>query len=230
MHHAVPSRMCGFTLVELLVVLAIIALLASILFPVFGQAREKARQVSCISNLRQQAQAIMMYTQDNNESYPACSEVWQYVPSQILHCPSAGAGTSNSYVYNSYLDSQPLGQITTPQSICCTCDGNGNSPTLNCLSSCNYLGNASWNAAGGYAQLNPPTYYQAGAMWFTEPQQVFQTGFESTFTVQITDQGGMSSTGPDGITAEGADGFAFLIQNNAMGANTIGPDGGGLGL
>jgi prepilin-type N-terminal cleavage/methylation domain-containing protein/prepilin-type processing-associated H-X9-DG protein len=60
----------AFTLIELLVVIAIIAILAAILFPVFAQAREKARQASCQSNLKQWATATMMYTQDYDESYP----------------------------------------------------------------------------------------------------------------------------------------------------------------
>jgi prepilin-type N-terminal cleavage/methylation domain-containing protein/prepilin-type processing-associated H-X9-DG protein len=59
----------GFTLIELLVVIAIIAILAAILFPVFAQAREKARQATCLSNLKQLGLATMMYVQDNNESY-----------------------------------------------------------------------------------------------------------------------------------------------------------------
>ncbi|MFQ3611150.1 MAG: DUF1559 domain-containing protein [Fimbriimonadales bacterium] len=60
----------GFTLIELLVVIAIIAILAAILFPVFAQAREKARQTTCASNLKQIGLAIMQYVQDYDEFYP----------------------------------------------------------------------------------------------------------------------------------------------------------------
>ncbi|HLJ54913.1 MAG TPA: DUF1559 domain-containing protein [Chthonomonadaceae bacterium] len=61
----------AFTLIELLVVIAIIAVLAAILFPVFAQAREKARQASCVSNLKQQGLALMQYLQDYDERFPA---------------------------------------------------------------------------------------------------------------------------------------------------------------
>ena len=61
----------GFTLIELLVVIAIIAILAAILFPVFSRAREKARQSSCGSNLRQIQLAIAQYAQDYDERHPA---------------------------------------------------------------------------------------------------------------------------------------------------------------
>jgi prepilin-type N-terminal cleavage/methylation domain-containing protein/prepilin-type processing-associated H-X9-DG protein len=60
----------AFTLIELLVVIAIIAILAAILFPVFAQAREKARQATCISNQKQIALALMQYTQDYDETFP----------------------------------------------------------------------------------------------------------------------------------------------------------------
>jgi len=60
----------AFTLIELLVVIAIIAILAAILFPVFAQAREKARQASCISNTKQWGLGILQYVQDYDETIP----------------------------------------------------------------------------------------------------------------------------------------------------------------
>jgi prepilin-type N-terminal cleavage/methylation domain-containing protein/prepilin-type processing-associated H-X9-DG protein len=60
----------AFTLIELLVVIAIIAILAAILFPVFAQAREKARAITCISNLKQIGTGTAMYIQDWDETYP----------------------------------------------------------------------------------------------------------------------------------------------------------------
>lgn len=61
----------GFTLIELLVVIAIIAILAAILFPVFAQARERARMIACLSNMKQIGTSLRMYAQDYDETYPA---------------------------------------------------------------------------------------------------------------------------------------------------------------
>jgi len=89
----------GFTLIELLVVIAIIAILAAILFPVFAQAREKARAISCLSNEKQMGLAYLMYTQDNDELGP-CGICWVDAP------PSIGsAGTGWAYPLYSYVKS-----------------------------------------------------------------------------------------------------------------------------
>src|SRR5262249_32615620 len=64
------ERRSGFTLIELLVVIAIIAILAAILFPVFAQARDKARQTTCLSNQKQIGLAMMQYVQDYDQTWP----------------------------------------------------------------------------------------------------------------------------------------------------------------
>lgn len=71
---AFTNALRAFTLIELLVVIAIIAILAAILFPVFAQAREKARQTACLSNMKQVGMGLMMYTQDFDETLPGNSE------------------------------------------------------------------------------------------------------------------------------------------------------------
>jgi prepilin-type N-terminal cleavage/methylation domain-containing protein/prepilin-type processing-associated H-X9-DG protein len=65
------ARESAFTLIELLVVIAIIAILAAILFPVFAQARDKARQAMCQSNLKQMGTAFAMYASDYDGMFPS---------------------------------------------------------------------------------------------------------------------------------------------------------------
>jgi len=96
------SRRRAFTLIELLVVIAIIAILAAILFPVFARAREKARQTSCASNVKNLGTAILMYTQDYDEMFPpgayataTGAVMWHDLTDPyakntgIWHCPSS---------------------------------------------------------------------------------------------------------------------------------------------
>jgi len=122
----------AFTLIELLVVIAIIALLAAILFPVFARAREKGRQASCSSNMRQVGIALRMYVDDYDGEMPRTSHdhggspvVWvqslkPYIANvdAIRLCPSdlrgdeIGGGTGTSYVLNEYVSVPPTDPFT----------------------------------------------------------------------------------------------------------------------
>lgn len=128
------SRRSGFTLIELLVVIAIIAILAAILFPVFAQAREKARQASCVSNNKQVSLAILQYVQDYDETMPFGGGyyVGQGFPQSLGYAPynwTCAAGTCGpiftnwgqgywfnaiqSYTKNYQIGACPSGAVTS---------------------------------------------------------------------------------------------------------------------
>ena len=88
----------AFTLIELLVVIAIIAILAAILFPVFAQAREKARQTACLSNMKQIGLAITQYIQDYDETFPR--SIFYADPTN----PYAGANFSGSPTWDNVVN------------------------------------------------------------------------------------------------------------------------------
>ncbi len=125
----------GFTLIELLVVIAIIAILAAILFPVFARAREKARQSSCSSNMKQITLGILQYCQDYDERlfyhcgmprpgnkddgfpehcWPYC--IMPYIKNtQVFICPSYTGTFPDSIGLNFRgVDSKKLGEFGKP--------------------------------------------------------------------------------------------------------------------
>jgi prepilin-type N-terminal cleavage/methylation domain-containing protein len=87
----------GFTLIELLVVIAIIAILAAILFPVFARAREQARKITCVSNLKQLGTAVIMYAQDYDEYLP---NNWAGKKDTMLWNDLGGSGLMDPYLKN----------------------------------------------------------------------------------------------------------------------------------
>jgi prepilin-type N-terminal cleavage/methylation domain-containing protein/prepilin-type processing-associated H-X9-DG protein len=135
----------GFTLIELLVVIAIIAILAAILFPVFAKAREKARQSSCLSNLKQIMMAGLQYAQDYDEKMVSFMNPWQdsgpvvwwydaYQPyiknTQVFTCPSrtpsdprgCNRGITNRYGINSGLGGLKMAEIWRPAELIFHCE------------------------------------------------------------------------------------------------------------
>src|SRR5438034_1303188 len=104
----------GFTLIELLVVIAIIAILAAILFPVFAQAREKARTISCVSNFKQVGLAVEMYKTDYEGKWP----LWWNGDENFIGDPRYGrlwAGALDPYTKNYQIRKCPSDPYDTPK-------------------------------------------------------------------------------------------------------------------
>jgi len=93
----VGERRKGFTLIELLVVIAVIAILAAILFPVFARAKARARQTTCLANVRQWATACLRYTDDYNGRYPYAG--CNLPTAHLQDPPPVGQGKSSPVIY-----------------------------------------------------------------------------------------------------------------------------------
>jgi prepilin-type N-terminal cleavage/methylation domain-containing protein len=106
-----PSRKRGFTLVEIMIVVAIIGLLASIAVPNFVKARGTAQQKACISNLHQIDGAIQQWALDLNKAQGqpvAYSDISSYLKNSVA-CPSGGTTFADSYTITT-VDTQPVCQ------------------------------------------------------------------------------------------------------------------------
>lgn len=171
----------GFTLIEILVVIAIISLLAAILFPVFGLARENARRNSCQSNLKQIGLGLMQYTQDFDEYFP---------------CGSTGFGDGWAGQIFPYVRSRQL--------FICPCDSKRSPSVNNSVYQCSYFMNRGLNTpvSGGVSPKVLTVLTAASITVFAgEVYQGVMTGGTTTYPVDINSPRGDGNFVPNYATS-----------------------------
>jgi prepilin-type N-terminal cleavage/methylation domain-containing protein/prepilin-type processing-associated H-X9-DG protein len=205
----------GFTLIELLVVIAIIAILAAILFPVFAQAREKARQITCASNLKQVGLAILQYQQDYDEVYPMGQNanwygsgwpdtVTPYIKSfNVFRCPDDSATTLNANQW----------ETATPY-------GDGISYASNGYMAWDWKTANAWVMMGvmGVGPNGNPLYVQKtpkALAGVTEPAATIMVAEKHSDDVQ--------AYGGDGVGTTGSIGMVFTEASNGYGWESSAP-------
>lgn len=216
------GKRSAFTLIELLVVIAIIAILAAILFPVFAQAREKARAISCLSNMRNIGTAVQMYAQDHDGTLPFDGTVYAWM---VLPYVKGGGGGSSPYT-------DPFGQQGPPANDAIFSCPNRPPATLgstvpwghpyeNVVYSFN-------NALAGYGPIfgysDPRTatgVSEAAVQRSSELGMIFETSWvDHGFSQQFIPYGSWSPISPDGFWES-----TFPYNGHSLGANIIFHDG-----
>lgn len=114
----------GFTLIEILVVIVIIALLAALLFPAIARASKKGQQAGCIGNVRQITMALTMYANDHQGNFPARESVWAdlRLPTGVYRCPSKGMA-KYTYSYNWRVAEHNISEFALPNVLTLITDG-----------------------------------------------------------------------------------------------------------
>jgi len=204
-----------------LVVIAIIAILAAILFPVFARARENARRSSCQSNEKQIALGFKQYIQDNNERYAAASgwntAILDYTKSEaILKCPSAAGAGSFDYSYNTNMGDKNENKVDNTASTIlvaeATRSGGATSSTSASAGSRHFDGS-------NFAFVDGHVKWIKGAVSTTDATGTVPTFFVPSTTVVEVDPGPTNTT--LGALAPGlaASEIGFMPSTNTSGNN-----------
>ena len=227
----------AFTLIELLVVIAIIAILAAILFPVFAKVREKARTISCLSNMKQLGLGFTQYNQDNDEknpngvnySYPGgngwAGQLYPYVKSEkVYSCPDdtgTASATFASYAYNSNnaaptggsVDSYSIAKYNSPSKTVLLFEVQGNSFGAGNTANNAVIDDSETDGNGGFSPAgwgagNGSAYTITGAGAYNAPVSLkIATGYMRN--ASVADQA--RYTGPTGRHTDGSN---FLMADD----------------
>lgn len=189
----------GFTLVEILVVIGILMLLGALLFPVFSRARENGKRTVCLSNLKQVALSLEMYTQDNNRRYPPAPPTpptgllgWSWAvkdiakSDEIFQCPSEGKKPDegfSDYWMNANLLGKSDVRIRQPASVILNGDGEANSVEYALAEIASSPDWEQWDKEDPYAtrHLGGANYsFADGHVKFLKPDQVTTSAPDGT--------------------------------------------------